>query len=97
MLHGIMHKECCGEINISFIDHENYLEINVKDNGIGRKAAAEMNGKKNEGHTSMGIEVTNMRLTSSNTGGKIPSGVEIVDLEENGAAAGTLVKIFVPQ
>jgi len=45
----------------------------------------------------MGIEVTNMRLTSSNTGGKIPSGVEIVDLEENGAAAGTLVKIFVPQ
>lgn len=97
MLHGIMHKECCGEINISFTDHENHLEIIVKDNGIGRKAAAEMNGKKNHGHTSMGIEVTNMRLSSSNAGGKIPSGVEIVDLEENGEAAGTLVKIFLPK
>lgn len=97
MLHGIMHKECCGEINISFIDHENYLEINVKDNGIGRKAAAEMNGKKNDGHTSMGIEVTNMRVISSNAGGNIPTGVEIVDLEENGEASGTLVKIFVPK
>jgi hypothetical protein len=97
MLHGIMHKECCGEINISFIDHEDYLEINVKDNGIGRKAAAEMNGKKSDGHTSMGIDVTNMRLISANTDGKIPAGVQIVDLEENGIAAGTLVKIFVPQ
>jgi len=97
MLHGIMHKESDGEINISFKDHESYLEINVKDNGVGRKAAAQMNGNKTAAYTSLGIEVTSARLMSLNTDSRIPSGVEIVDLEQNGTASGTLVKIFVPQ
>ena len=97
MLHGIMHKESDGEIHISFKDHESFLEINVKDNGVGRKAAAQMKGNKNAAHTSLGIEVTRARLMSLHTDSRIPSGVQIVDLEQNGTASGTLVKIFVPQ
>lgn len=97
MLHGIMHKEYEGELNIDFIDHENYLEINVKDNGVGRKAADQMNGNKSADHTSFGIEVTSARLSVLNKEISVPSGVEIVDLEENGTATGTLVKIYVAQ
>ena len=97
MLHGIMHKDSEGEINIDFIDRANYIEINVKDNGIGRKAAAEINGNKSPQHFSFGIEVTSARLKALSKDLNVPSGVEIVDLEEEGMAAGTLVKIFVPQ
>ncbi len=98
MLHGLMHKDCCdGEILVTFFDHEDHLEINVKDNGVGREAAAQMNANKNNDHTSLGIEVTCTRLAALKTDTAMPSGVEIVDLEENGKAAGTLVKIFVPQ
>ncbi|MDE3184217.1 MAG: histidine kinase [Bacteroidota bacterium] len=98
MLHGIMHKDCCdGEILVSFLDHEDHLEINVKDNGVGRKAAADISLNKNDFHTSLGIEVTARRLEALKTNSEIPSGIEIVDLEEKGNPAGTLVKIFVPQ
>jgi two-component system LytT family sensor kinase len=97
MLHGIMHKDCCGEIMISFKDKEDHIEINVKDNGVGRKAAKEIMINKNDPHTSMGIEVTAKRLHALKTNAEIPSGIEIVDLEENGIPIGTLVKIFVPQ
>lgn len=97
MLHGIMHKESDGEIHISFKDHESFLEINVKDNGVGRKAAAQMKGNENAAHTSLGIEVTRARLMSLHTDSRVPSGVQIEDLEQDGTASGTLVKIFVPQ
>ena len=73
------------------------MEINVKDNGVGRKAAAEVNRSKNDPHTSLGIELTSRRLSALKTLPEIPSGIEIFDLEENGNATGTLVKIFVPQ
>jgi putative methionine-R-sulfoxide reductase with GAF domain/anti-sigma regulatory factor (Ser/Thr protein kinase) len=97
MLHGIMHKECCGKIHISFNDHEDYIEIKVKDNGVGRKAATELKANKKEAHTSLGIEVISARLMALNKNGNVPSVVEITDLEEDGKAAGTLVKICVPQ
>lgn len=97
MLHGIMHKDTDGEIAISFISHEGFLEINVKDNGVGRKAAGEMMFNKNGQHTSLGIELTKKRLLGLKTEPEINSGIEILDLEENGNATGTLVKIFVPQ
>lgn len=97
MVHGIMHKDSDGEIKISFTAHENYLEINVKDNGVGRKAADEMKSNKSRQHNSLGIELTKKRLLALKTDPDVNSGIEILDLEENGNAAGTLVKIFVPQ
>ncbi|MGN6196629.1 MAG: histidine kinase [Ginsengibacter sp.] len=97
ILHGIMHKESDGEIVISFKDFEEYLEINVRDNGVGRKVASQILSDKKDGHSSLGIEVTTKRLQALKTDHQIPAGIEIIDLEENGNAAGTLVKIFVPK
>jgi len=96
VLHGIMHKEGEGEISISFFDRDNHLEVNVKDNGVGRKAAAIMNINRDRPHNSFGIEVTKDRLLALKPETSTPSGIEIVDMEEDGAAAGTLVKIFIP-
>ncbi len=97
MLHGIMHKDCCGEILIAFKDHGDHLEINVKDNGVGRKIAAELKVQKDQVYPSLGIELTARRLKALKTAPEIPSGIQIIDLEEDGNASGTLVKIFVPQ
>jgi sensor histidine kinase YesM len=97
ILHGIMHKESDGEIVISFKDFEEYLEINVRDNGVGRKVASQILSDKKDGHSSLGIEVTTKRLQALKTDHQIPAGIEIIDLEDNGNAAGTLVKIFVPK
>ena len=92
-----MHKDGEGEIEISIFDFDNHLEIEVKDNGVGRKAAAMLNLDKNRPHNSFGIEVTQARLAALKPDMETPSGIVIEDIEENGAAAGTLVKIFIPQ
>ena len=97
ILHGIMHKEGEGEIWISFFDYNNHIEIDVKDNGVGREAAKQMSLNRDRPHNSFGIEVTQARLSALKPDAETPSGIEIVDIEENGAPAGTLVKIFVPQ
>lgn len=96
VLHGIMHKEGEGEISISFFDRENHLEVNVKDNGVGRKAAAIMNINRDRPHNSFGIDATKDRLLALKPETATPSGIEIVDIEEAGTAAGTLVKIYIP-
>jgi hypothetical protein len=41
--------------------------------------------------------MTEKRLAALKTESHIPSGIEIFDLQENGNAAGTFVKILVPK
>jgi hypothetical protein len=55
-----------------------------------------MNINRDRPHNSFGIEVTKDRLLALKPETSTPSGIEIVDMEEDGAAAGTLVKIFIP-
>jgi hypothetical protein len=97
ILHGIMHKEGDGEINISFFDCSKYLKIEVKDNGVGRKAAEILSRNNDRPHNSFGIEATKTRLQGLKPDPDTPSGIEILDMEEDGIPVGTLVKIFVPQ
>ena len=97
ILHGIMHKEGEGEIQISFFIGDNHIEIDVKDNGVGRKAAASIRMNSERPHNSFGIDVTTARLLALKPDEKTPSGIEILDIEEDGMPAGTLVKIFIPQ
>ena len=98
ILHGIMHKETEGAILVSFKDHEEYLEITIKDNGVGRKVAGELSAEKKGEHTSLGIDVTTQRLIALKINPEIPAGIKIVDLEDGeGNGMGTLVEIFVPK
>ncbi|HUZ58579.1 MAG TPA: histidine kinase [Hanamia sp.] len=96
--HGLMHKETDGEILISFNDHEKYIEIKIKDDGVGRKMAGELMAVTKKTHTSLGIDITTERLMALKTDPEIPAGIEIIDLEDSeGNSKGTLVEIFVPK
>lgn len=96
IFHGIMHKESAGEILVSFYDHNEYVEINVIDDGVGRKMSALLKPNKKD-HISLGIKMTEKRLAALKTDPEIPSGIEIIDLGDTGKAPGTFVKILVPK
>ena len=97
MLHGIMHLENNGKIDIHFIMHEDWLEITIADNGVGRKEAASFKNAHGEPHHSMGISVTEKRLQALKKEDSTPSGVEIIDLENDlGEGCGTKVIISIP-
>ena len=96
--HGLMHKETDGQILISFKDHTKYVEININDNGVGRKIAGELSAAYRNVHTSLGIEITTARLVALKTSPEIPAGIEITDLENpDGTSAGTSINILVPK
>ncbi|MEO9020772.1 MAG: histidine kinase [Ginsengibacter sp.] len=96
ILHGIMHREDSGTVLIFFYHREKYIEIVIQDDGVGREFTG--GDIKRDGHTSMGIEVTNQRLIALKEDPNIPAGIEIHDLKgADGDGAGTLVKVFVPK
>ena len=67
------------------------------DNGIGRQAAARINGVQKSGHRSLGMEVTGERLNimKKQTGENIIA--VITDLkDENNRATGTNVEVKIP-
>lgn len=91
--HGIGQKQGKGLINIDVLknpENSSQILINIKDNGIGRKASAQSQGQRT--HKSHGLEITKERLDMQD------NSVIIQDLyDELGNAAGTLItiKIFI--
>ena len=63
--HGLSTKEKNKKIKIS-IDKisSNYLQIDIEDNGIGRKGAEKIKAEKSIHRTSMGVNLTKDRLTN---------------------------------
>lgn len=63
ILHGIMNKpDGVGDISIHLRADELNLFCRIRDNGVGRKKAAEIKAKKNSGHVSHGTKITDARL-----------------------------------
>ena len=68
------------------------LHIEVKDNGIGRGAAAQRPSRRNG--TSMGVDLVRKRIALFDAGTSISEAVQVRDLkDEHGASTGTLVTI----
>ena len=75
--HGLMHlpaqsrktpsehagKQGIGNLEIEITEQENFLQIKISDDGIGRKKAAELKSKSATTHKSMGLEITKDRIT----------------------------------
>lgn len=94
--HGLLHKKGNKELFISFSKKNSLLQVQINDNGIGRKTAGELNAKKGQKHQSFSTEANKTRLDILNKTSK-RAGVEIVDkVSESGQALGTLVKITIP-
>lgn len=97
ILHGLMHKAEGGLIVISITDNgDKTLTCQITDNGVGRKAAAEIE-KGEKAHKSVGMQLTRERLQDLNRKTKSELSYTITDLEDaNGNALGTQVTIVMP-
>ena len=89
--HGLMHKQDIGNLEIEINEAENFLEIKISDDGIGRKKAAELKSKSATTHKSMGLKITEDRIAMMNRE-ENKGAVVINDLiHPDGSAGGTEV------
>ncbi|MEO7444753.1 MAG: histidine kinase [Ferruginibacter sp.] len=91
--HGLMHKQEAGTLTINISQDNEFLFINIKDDGIGRKKAEILKHKNNSEYKSYGLKVTAERLNVLEPS-LLESPVLINDLlNPDGSAAGTEVTL----
>jgi LytS/YehU family sensor histidine kinase len=96
--HGLLHKEIAGQltIHVSMIT-ETMLQCTIEDNGIGRQLAKELKSKSATTRKSLGIKLTEDRISLVNKHAQLNASVDIIDLKlDNGQAMGTKVIIKIP-
>ena len=95
--HGLMQKEGEGTITIEIKkENEEFLNISITDDGIGREKAAELKSKSAT-HKSHGLKVTSQRIEMMNKLNSTGAQVHIFDLkDEMGIASGTKVELIIP-
>lgn len=93
--HGLRHKTGPKRltIDISLKAADGILIVKITDNGIGRKAAGELNAVNQEEHHSFATTAIEKRLELLNHERKNSVGVEITDKFEGKEAVGTTVTI----
>lgn len=96
IIHGIAHNKKQGYIKIEFIKDKNTLKCVILDNGIGRKASAEINARITKNHKSLGIPITKNRLEILNKSSESSVVVVIEDVLQDKLVKGTQVKIYIP-
>src|SRR5687767_7249152 len=94
--HGLSHKKGEKNLLVRISKDENNIVCEVRDNGVGRKIAAEFKSLYRKEHRSRGMELLSKRfnLLSKEYGSDIQTDIE--DLYENGSATGTKVAIRLP-
>jgi sensor histidine kinase YesM len=92
--HGLLHKESDGILKIRVYQQSTVLLIEVLDNGIGRKKAAEYKSSNAPTRKSIGLKLTEERIHLSGKENSFTLAPEIIDLyNESGEACGTQVII----
>ncbi|MCD4698331.1 MAG: tetratricopeptide repeat protein [Bacteroidales bacterium] len=95
--HGLRNKKSKGLLEIEFRQNNKLITCIVKDNGIGREKAMELNKEKNKTHQSLGMQVTRERLDALSKEKGININFEITNLiNKDGKASGTQVLINLP-
>lgn len=95
--HGLLHKEHDRHLALRIGRDNGNVICEVEDNGIGRAKAAEIKSKSATRYKSMGMGITQDRITLINSMNALGIHVDIID-KTNGSeiSAGTLVKISIP-
>lgn len=94
--HGLLHKKGEKRLEVIFDETGQNLVCTIKDNGIGRKKAAEIQKRSQITHRSFATTATKRRLELVNLDRKHKIKLEIKDLEVNGMDAGTEVRLEIP-
>ncbi len=97
IIHGVGHLKTAGKIEISFSKEQDALACIIRDNGVGRAAAAKLEAQKTRNHQSLAMQVTKDRLSLLKEKEKDRSYFEIIDLKHaDDTAAGTEVRLMLP-
>lgn len=96
--HGLLHKD--GEklitIRIEGNPEDDFIVVNIIDNGVGRKMAVEMEDQPKH-RKSYGMQLGENRLKLMSQQQDKKATVEVIDLyDNNGQALGTKIKIIIP-
>lgn len=95
--HGIVHSEKMGQIDVEFRLENDVILFEVRDNGVGRGKAKELEANLEKDHQSMSTSITLERLAMLNKKRKHKIIFEITDLKDyEGKAAGTFVRFGIP-
>ena len=95
--HGLMHKESSGRLLIKLHCDEHWLYCIIRDDGIGRKRAAELKSKSASTHKPMGMKITAGRMEILKKENNYASAITINDpLKKDGSPAGTEVILKIP-
>ncbi len=90
--HGFTAKTGAGKLDIRIVKEGNMISLMVKDNGIGREAAARRKTETSTGEKeSLGLAITRQRIEMLNFKKQSHSSMNIYDLEQ-----GTSVEIKIP-
>lgn len=96
--HGLLHRKGKKELYLRFNSRGDNLEIQVDDNGVGRKRAASLKGNRSEIHQSFAVSANKKRLDILNQGRKNPIVMAIIDkYSETQEPMGTRVTLSIPR
>lgn len=96
--HGLLNKPSAGHLDIRVsAENEGMMKVIITDNGIGRAMAKNLKQASGTTRKSLGLKLTEERLSLLNQHGTMKSSVEIEDLyDSSGEANGTKVTIRIP-
>lgn len=93
--HGLLHSRDAKKLDIVFEANEQ-LKCRITDNGIGRVRSAEINRRQRGTHTSFANSANDKRLELLSQSGAEGYSVQITDLYDGDAPAGTAVELIFP-
>lgn len=95
--HGLLHKKDNRVLKVSFSKKDSNIVLCViEDNGVGRERVAEIQKNSIKQRKSFATQATQSRLELLNFNKQAKIGVSIVDLFDDGKAAGTRVEMSIP-
>jgi ligand-binding sensor domain-containing protein len=97
IIHGIGLSTAKGlYVHVRVFMERGYIHYVIRDNGVGRKQAAEINQRNRPNHKSVGLTITQDRIHIFSHQQQSEGSVRITDLYDvNGAAAGTEVEVII--